>query len=78
MLSAALLPDIPGLLVEQVIIGAELITLVVRMTTPAVNCPACHASTTCVHSRSRRIASRSASWWTSSADLAPDATVLLC
>jgi transposase len=54
MLSAALLPDIPGLLVEQVIIGIEAVTLVVRMTTPAASCPACGQSATRVHSRSRR------------------------
>jgi hypothetical protein len=54
MLSAALLPDIPGLLVEQIIMGIEAVTLVVRMTTPASGCPACGKGATRVHSRSRR------------------------
>lgn len=54
MLSAAFLLDFPGLLVEQVIIGAEVVTLVVRIETPAGCCPACGVSATHVHSRSRR------------------------
>lgn len=54
MLSAALLPTIPGLLAEQVIIGTEVVTLVVRMTAPTANCPACDVAATRVHSRSRR------------------------
>jgi hypothetical protein len=54
MLSAAFLLDFPGLLVEQVIIGAEVVTLVVRIETPAACCPACGAAATHVHSRSRR------------------------
>ena len=54
MLSAALLPDIAGLLVEQVIIGADMVTLVVRFTTPMALCPACGREATRIHSRSRR------------------------
>lgn len=54
MLSAALLPDIAGLLVEQAIIGSEAVTVVVRFTTASACCPACGQEARRVHSRSRR------------------------
>src|SRR6185437_11300960 len=52
--SAALLPGIAGLLVEQVITGADIVTLVVRFTTSTASCPACGRDATRIHSRSRR------------------------
>lgn len=52
---AVLLPDLPAVLVEQVIIGAEVITLVARLTSPAMPCPCCAQPATRVHSRSRRV-----------------------
>jgi transposase len=51
---AALLPDLPDLLVEQAVIGEEAITIVARLTTPAMPCPACAQLATQVHSRARR------------------------
>lgn len=54
MFSAAFLPDIAGLLVEQVIIGTETVTIVVRFTAPIACCPACRQEARRVHSRSRR------------------------
>ena len=52
---AVLLPDLPEVLVEQVIIGEEAIILVARLIPPAVPCPGCAQSATRVHSRSRRV-----------------------
>jgi len=51
---AAVLPDAPGLLVEQVIIGEEAITLVARLATEAAQCPSCTQPSSCVHSYARR------------------------
>ena len=51
---AALLPDLSDLLVEQVIIGDDAITLVARLTTPTMPCPGCAQLATHVHSRARR------------------------
>jgi transposase len=51
---AVLLPALPGLLVEQAIIGEETITLVARLTTAAMPCPACAQLATHVHRRARR------------------------
>jgi len=41
LLLAALLPDLPELLVEQAIIGGEAITILARIITPAMPCPGC-------------------------------------
>ncbi|HLV98520.1 MAG TPA: hypothetical protein VKT82_07550 [Ktedonobacterales bacterium] len=38
------LPDLPGLLVEQVISGDDALTLVARLTTPASPCPECQSA----------------------------------
>lgn len=51
---ATLLPEWPGVLVEQIIVGEDLVTVVARLTTPALPCPACSHLATRVHSRSRR------------------------
>jgi transposase len=51
---AALLPDTPGLLVEQVILGEEAITLVARLVTEAAYCPCCAQASPRVHSYARR------------------------
>jgi transposase len=48
------LPDVPGLLVEQVISGDDALTLVVRLITPALPCPSCGQLATRIHSRYRR------------------------
>ena len=52
---AVLLCELPELLVEQVIIGAETITFVARLIPSAMPCPSCAQSATRVHSRSRRV-----------------------
>lgn len=49
------LPDLPGLLVEQIISGDDMLTLVARLTTPAPPCPSCGQLATRIHSRYRRI-----------------------
>ena len=41
MILAALLPDLPELLVEQAIIGGEAFTILARIITPAMPCPGC-------------------------------------
>jgi hypothetical protein len=51
---AALLPDTPGLVVEQVIIGKEAITLVARLTTEIACCPCCAQPSSRIHSYARR------------------------
>jgi transposase len=51
---AALLSDTPGLVVEQVILGEAIITLVVRLTTRAACCPCCAQPSSRVHSYARR------------------------
>lgn len=51
---AALLPDIPGLLVEQVILGEETILLVARLVTEGACCPNCAQLSSRVHSYARR------------------------
>jgi len=54
MTLAALLPNTPGLLVEQVILGEKIITLVARLAT-AVACCSCYAQPSSrVHSCTRR------------------------
>jgi transposase len=54
MLPSALLPAIPGLVIELTISGEEAITLVVRLLPPASCCSTCGAYSTRVHSRARR------------------------
>lgn len=49
-----LLPDLPELLVEQAIIGEEAMTIVARLTTPAMPCPACSQLARRIHSGTRR------------------------
>ena len=51
---ATLLPEWPSVLVEQIIVGEDLVTVVARLTMPAQPCPACSQQATSVHSRSRR------------------------
>jgi transposase len=51
---AALLPPVPDLLVEQVILGEECLTFVARLTTAQVPCPSCRHFSRQVHSRARR------------------------
>ncbi len=51
---AALLPPVPDLLLEQVILGEECLTLVVRFTTAQRPCPSCGQLSWQVHSRTRR------------------------
>ncbi len=51
---AALLSDLPDLLVERVIMGDDAITLVARLTTPVMPCPGCSQLATHMHSRARR------------------------
>ena len=51
---AALLPPVPDLLLEQVILGEECLTLVVRLTTPQMPCPGCGQFSRQVHSHARR------------------------
>lgn len=51
---AAILPDVPGLLIEQVIIGEEAITLVARLKTATARCPCYAQSSARVHSYARR------------------------
>lgn len=51
---ATLLPEWPGVLVEQIIMGEDMVTVVARLTMPAQPCPACSQLATSVHSRSRR------------------------
>ena len=48
------LPDLPGLLLEQVISGDDALTFVARLTTPAPPCPSCGQLASRIHSRSRR------------------------
>jgi hypothetical protein len=51
---ATLLSEGFGVLVEQIIVGEDVMTVVARLTTPAQPCPACFQLATHVHSRSRR------------------------
>jgi transposase len=51
---AALLPDTPGLVVEQVLIGKEAITLVARLTAEIACCPCCAQPSSPIHSYARR------------------------
>jgi transposase len=51
---AVLLPDLPDLLIEQAILGEEAITIVARLTSPAMPCPVCAQLAIRVHSRARR------------------------
>jgi transposase len=51
---ATLLQEEAGVLVEQIIAGEDVVTVVARLTTPAQPCPACSHPATGVHSRSRR------------------------
>ena len=51
---ATLLPEKAGVLVEQIIVGEDVVTVVARLTTPAQPCPACSHLASQVHSRSRR------------------------
>ena len=51
---AAVLPDAPGLLVEQVISGEETLTLVARVAPAAARCPCCAQASSRVHSYARR------------------------
>ena len=49
-----LLPEDSGVLVEQLIVGEDVVTVVARLTTPAQPCPTCSHLATQVHSRARR------------------------
>lgn len=51
---AALLPPVSELLLEQVILGEDCLTLVVRFTTAQMPCPSCGQLSRQVHSRTRR------------------------
>jgi transposase len=51
---AALLPPVPDLLVEQVILGEEGLTFVTRLTTAQMPCPSCGQPSRQGHSRARR------------------------
>lgn len=51
---ATLLPEELGVLVEQIIVGEDVVTMVARLTIPAQPCPACSHLATSAHSRTRR------------------------
>lgn len=51
---ASLLPEEAGVLVEQLIVGEDVVTIVARLTTPAQPCPACSHLASQVHSHARR------------------------
>jgi transposase len=51
---APLLPAVPGMLVEQVVLGEEAVTIVARLTTVTASCPCCAQPSTRVHSYARR------------------------
>ena len=51
---AALLPDTPGLVVEQVILGEQIVTVVVRLATESACCPCCAQPSSHIHSYARR------------------------
>src|ERR1051326_1339883 len=51
---ATLLPETPGLVVEQVILGEAMITLVARLVTETARCPGCAQPSSRIHSYARR------------------------
>lgn len=51
---ATLFLEEPGVLVEQVIVGEDVVTMVTRLTMPAQPRPACSHLSTGVHSRACR------------------------